>query len=239
MPDVLVGTDRLRALIFDVDGTLYPQPRIRRVMAARLLRAHWSRPWAAVRVSRVLGAYRHAQETLRRERFCGDVAAAQRDRAADRTRSDPADVADLARQWMDDLPLDVIARSPRRGLGELLDRAAARGLRLAAVSDYPADRKLEALGIADRFDVVLCAQDPRVRALKPDPRGLLLALELLGVDGAAAIYVGDRADVDAPAAAAARMRCVLVGTARRRRVGAVVAPRYADFLSLANALDRQ
>ena len=59
-----------------------------------------------------------------------------------------------------------------------------RGTKLGALSDYPAVAKLEALGIADRFDVVLSAQDPRVHAFKPNPKGLLVALEALAVEPA-------------------------------------------------------
>jgi phosphoglycolate phosphatase/putative hydrolase of the HAD superfamily len=157
--------------------------------------------------------------------------------AAEQTGTDPADVAALAHRWMEQLPLDVIAKSIRPGLLQLLDVAAAGGLRMAAVSDYPAQQKLLALGVADRFDVVLSAQDPRVCAFKPDPRGLLVALDELGVDHTEALYIGDRVDVDAAAAAAARVRCVLVGGARHTR-GAPT-PRYVDFALLARTLEQR
>ena len=92
-----------------------------------------------------------------------------------------------------------------------------RGLRLGALSDYPATRKLEALGVADRFDVVLSAQDPRVHAFKPSPKGLLVALEELGAAPGDALYVGDREDVDGAAARAAGMRYVIIGATSTKR----------------------
>jgi FMN phosphatase YigB (HAD superfamily) len=88
------------------------------------------------------------------------------------------------------------------------------------VSDYPAAAKLNALGIAHLFDVVLCAQDPAIGVFKPHPRGLENALERLGVDASEALYVGDRADVDAVAASAARIPCAILSRARGRQAGA-------------------
>jgi len=45
------------AIIFDLDGTLYHQSRLRRAMLLRLLRAHVSRPLEGLRTARILSAY--------------------------------------------------------------------------------------------------------------------------------------------------------------------------------------
>ncbi len=100
----------------------------------------------------------------------------------------------------------------RPGLVDVLDAIAATGARLGAVSDYPADRKLA--GARHRRPLRRGAVGPgsaRVGVFKPDPKGLLVALGQLGVEPGEALYVGDRAEVDGRAAAAAGMRCVLVG----------------------------
>ncbi len=83
-------------------------------------------------------------------------------------------------------------------------------MRLAALSDYPAEAKLRALGIADLFELVLCAQAPEIGVFKPHPRGLQVVLEQMGVDRHECLYVGDRADVDAAAAAAAGVACAIL-----------------------------
>jgi phosphoglycolate phosphatase len=69
-------------------------------------------------------------------------------------------------------------------------------------------------GLLDAFACVLGAED--VPAFKPDPSGLLLALERLGVDAADAIYVGDTTiDAEAAANAALRFIAVLTGPTTR------------------------
>jgi FMN phosphatase YigB (HAD superfamily) len=117
---------------------------------------------------------------------------------------------------MESAPLDLVTSSARTGLVDALDALLAAGIKLGVVSDYPAARKLRALGIADRIEVVVSAQDPRVGAFKPNPLGIRTALDDLGVGCPEALYVGDRADVDAAAAAALGMRCVLIGRPARR-----------------------
>jgi len=80
------------------------------------------------------------------------------------------------------------------------------------LSDYPAHAKLDALGIARYFELVLSATDPDVAAFKPSPAGLMVACQRWKLDRGDVLYVGDRLDVDADAAAAAGTPCALITT---------------------------
>ena len=229
---------QLDALVFDVDGTLYHQRRVRAAMLLRLLRECLLRPRDGARAVRVVRAYRRAQEALRgaaaAPAFEGDAGLGQL-RLTEEWTGLPAPVVSAAvARWMEREPLPLIARAVLPGLRRFLERAAARGIRLAVVSDYPAQAKLEALGIADRFEVVVCAQDAEVGAFKPDPRGLLLALARMGVAPDRALYVGDRAEVDGVTARRAGVPAVIVG---RGGSGSSPAVRHvADYATLERAL---
>ncbi len=206
---------RLKAIVFDVDGTLYRQDPVRRAMLGRLLKAHLGRPLTGLRTLRWLRAYRSAQERLRGEPpESGDLAARQLRLACQWTGADPADLRRCVRRWMEQEPLALLRPSLREGLPTLLAVARRRGLRVAACSDYPAAEKLTAMGIAGLFDVVVTAQDPDVQRFKPDPRMLEVALGRLGVAKEEALYVGDRPEVDAEAAHRAGMACAIVGPRR-------------------------
>ena len=210
--DGMPRSHSIRGVIFDIDGTLYRQRPVRRQMALRLATRYWHAPRSGARTVRVLAASREAQEVLRSGGSVDDVARTQIDFAAERTGV-PADrVRVLVEEWMEKRPLDLVVSHARTGLLATLDALRDRGLRLGVVSDYPAAGKLAALGISDRFDTVISADDPRVQAFKPDPRGLTVALEDLGLHSSEAIYVGDRIDVDAPAATAAGMSWALIGS---------------------------
>ena len=84
-------------------------------------------------------------------------------------------------------------------------------MQLGVVSDYPADDKVRSLGLSGFFRVVVSAQESAVGVFKPHPRGLEVALRRMGVENGAALYIGDRVDVDAQFATAAGVPCVIVG----------------------------
>jgi len=100
---------------------------------------------------------------------------------------------------------------------DLLEAAKHQDIRLGLLSDYPAARKLRAMGLDGRFSVVLTAQDLRVGSFKPSPRGLEVMLEDLGVEPVTAVYVGDRPSVDGEAARRAGVMGVILGQPPGRR----------------------
>jgi beta-phosphoglucomutase len=81
---------------------------------------------------------------------------------------------------------------PLAGLVALLDWAEARGLRLGIVTNAPRanlDHTLEALNIGSRFQVLVAAED--VTRGKPDPLPYRAALERLGVRADEALVFED------------------------------------------------
>jgi putative hydrolase of the HAD superfamily len=88
---------------------------------------------------------------------------------------------------------------------------ARAGLRLGAVTNAHRavqERKLAATGFAELVPILVTLETHGVG--KPDPRVWLTACELLGVDPARTVYVGDEPDVDARAAAEAGLLGVWV-----------------------------
>jgi putative hydrolase of the HAD superfamily len=204
------NTSRLKAIVFDVDGTLYDQTIVRLGMFARLMAFTARYPthgWQAIQILRM---FRRAQETLRHREDVGDVGLAQAREVAQRLGVSVDDVRRCVSRWMEHEPLDLLSRARRDGLTETFAAARARGIRLGVCSDYPADAKLAALHLHGVFDVVVCAQDADVQRFKPDPRGLLVATERLGVTAGEALFVGDRPEVDGVAADRAGMASVMV-----------------------------
>lgn len=198
--------------MLDLDGTLYDAPRMRRLMFLKLAGAYALRPLEGWRVSRVLRGYRRAQEALRlTAEGPADLETLQRELAARASGCDIETVAQCVERWMRREPDGVLRRCMDPGVPEFLEKAAAQGLGLAVLSDYPAESKLEAMGIRSFFQQVVIAQDPEVLRFKPDPRGLEIAMRRLGVAKEETLYVGDRFEVDGVAARRAGVACVLVG----------------------------
>jgi FMN phosphatase YigB (HAD superfamily) len=217
-----------RAVVLDVDGTLYDQRKLRRAMLAALVRAHALRPVRGWKTASVLSAYRRAQEDLRSK---SGSAAAQLEIACAKTGSSPEFARACVEQWMESAPLAFLPRCIQPGLREFLDVCRTRGVRLAALSDYPAEAKLEALGIAPAFELALSAQSAEIARFKPDPRGIQVTLRRLEVSPDQALYVGDRPEVDAPAAFAAGVACVIIGRPARPAAAYHGVSGYAELTS--------
>ena len=174
-----------------------------------VLRAHLSDPVEGYRTIRLLSAYRHAQEDLRNGAGEGSTAARQLTIACEKTGCDAARADELIVRWMEVEPLDLLRAHRRDGLIDTLVALRDSGLRLALLSDYPAQAKLAALESDHLFEVVVSAQDPEVGVFKPSPRGIEVTLSRLGVLPNEAVYIGDRHDVDYPAANAAGVECAI------------------------------
>lgn len=201
----------LKAIVFDLDGTLYDQTPVRLGMMWRLLAFTCRHPKAGLEAMRVLRAFRDAQERLRH--VTGSVAAiaeAQAEEAAARTGASLHVVHHCVKRWMEMEPLDLLRPARRDGVVETMANARARGLKLGIVSDYPAAAKIAALRLDRTFDTIVCAQDADVQRFKPDPRGLLVAIARLGVTPEQTLYVGDRPEVDGEAAMRAGVASVMV-----------------------------
>jgi FMN phosphatase YigB (HAD superfamily) len=184
-----------RAVLFDVDGTLYHQPTLRALMAlelaslplARLSLASARRTWRAV------GCFRRVREELR-GRAASEVPLAQAQflQAAERAGVEPAEMEAAVSEWIFERPLKYLRLCRRSGVEALFSFLASRGVQVGVFSDYPVTEKLEALGLSGRVSVALCATDPEIGAFKPDPRGWLRACALWGLEPREVLYVGDR-----------------------------------------------
>jgi len=126
---------------------------------------------------------------------------------------DPTTITEYIRLYRakaDEVMVDLTSMLP--GAADTVRALHDEGLRLAIVSQklrHLVFAVLEREDLAGCFKVVLGGQD--VPAFKPDPRGLQMALERLGVDADDAIYVGDTV-IDAEAAANANLRFIGVLT---------------------------
>jgi phosphoglycolate phosphatase/putative hydrolase of the HAD superfamily len=212
-----IDRNQIKGLLFDVDGTLYRQKPLRLAMVWRLLCHYRWRPLALLRVMRILSAYRGAQEELRSgHRPVGSIAEAQLQLAAQKAGVDLEEVVRCVARWIEQEPLALLSRFIQPGLMKLLDDGCRRGLRMGVVSDYPATEKLQVLGLARYFDVVVIAQAPEVNAFKPDPTGMKVALKRLELAPQEVLYVGDRPEIDAEAARMAGVPCVILTHALKR-----------------------
>jgi FMN phosphatase YigB (HAD superfamily) len=200
------------AWLVDLDGTLYTARWVKLAMAVEVALFGWS-------ALAILRQFRHDHEALRDEQRAGtglvlsqaSPFASQIARTAQALNVSVEQVERTVQDWMFARPGKWIGRFPNtRLLGELRD-FKAHGGRTALVSDYPAERKIDALKSRRLFDVVVAnGEENGPRRLKPDPEGYMRASELLHVAPERCLVIGDRDDADGGAARAAKMGFRLV-----------------------------
>jgi FMN phosphatase YigB (HAD superfamily) len=193
--------------LVDLDGTLYRQRWVRLAMAAELMLGHW-------RVIPLLQTFRRTQEELRQE--VGQAKQCpygqQLERVAHRFGSTPEQVRATVEYWMVERPLKWLNLCRRRQLIDEIRCFHQRGGQTAVVSDYPAAKKLQALGVMSLFDVVVAnGEVDGCYRLKPWPDGYLMAASRLGVAPNECLVLGDRDEIDGEAARRAGMAFELIG----------------------------
>jgi HAD superfamily hydrolase (TIGR01549 family) len=212
-------TRPIRAVLLDVDGTLYHQDALRCLIAFELSALPLAKGSyrLAVHVWRVLRCFRRVREELRRLGSpTTSLAELQYVETAKRTGTDPAEVEQIVAEWIDQRPLKYLRLCRRCGIEGFLAFLESKAVHIGVFSDYPTLNKLQALGLSCRTMLALCATDPDINAFKPHPKGFLRACATWGLPPEEVLYVGDRSEVDAIGAAAAGMRCAIL----IRRTGA-------------------
>jgi FMN phosphatase YigB (HAD superfamily) len=199
------------AWLIDLDGTLYRAAPLKLAMAAELA-------LFGLGALGTVRAFRHAHEQLREElaanahtSFEPSPLAEQLRRVASATGRNAAQIEATIGNWMVERPSRWLGRFRRSSLVSEIHAHRAAGGRTAVVSDYPARRKLEALGVTDLFDTVVSnGEHASLKRLKPAPDGMLLAASELGVKPERCLVIGDRDDADGAAARAAGMAFRLI-----------------------------
>ena len=184
-----------RAVVFDIDGTLYPTRRIAKRSLA-LIAGNL----------RLFYAFGKARQALRRELPGPELRQRQAELVARSLGVDAAEAARrieqvVYRQW----PRCFARLRPYDGVAETLAALRRKGLRLGVVSDSPFTReKLAALGLHGGWNAVVSADE--AGALKPNPEPFLRIARLLDVAPGEVLFVGNSYRRDVVGAHRAGMR---------------------------------
>ena len=199
----MIGADRkinldwsqIRLVVFDVDGTLYDQRRLRLLMARDIF-FHLLAS-GDLRCVRLLRTYRHLREHLA-EKETARFEQVLLEKTVTACGCSPAVVQQTVFTWMEQRPLPYLTRCRFPGIEAVFAGLRYRGIAIGIYSDYPAQAKLDAMGL--HADYVVCAPDEGVGYLKPHPRGLQVLLERAKIAPENTLLVGDRTERDGEAA---------------------------------------
>lgn len=191
--------EKYKAVIFDLDGTLYNNKGLPMKLVLGDIRNMW-----------VLGAERKARKMIKGQDF-GDAAGVYDALFQKMTEVKKSLTIEKARQWYQEryMPLQVAILGMYfdiRPLAiELLEAMKARNLKVILYSDYGHEtEKIEALGIPQNlFDGIVSAA--KMGGLKPASTSMERLMKQFDLSADSTLYIGDREDTDGESARAVGM----------------------------------
>lgn len=185
--------DKIKLLIFDVDGTLYDQSKLRKKMLYTLFLYYVLRPW---KYKDIIALYHFRKE---REKHAGyssvDLEQEQYNWCKGKTSLNANELKLVVEKWIYDVPNQFLKGYKFVGLDTFFDELKKRNILTAVYSDYPAAKKLKAMGI--EVDLIVSSTQTEVNAFKPHPKGLNYILSKFpGINAEQCVFIGDRPELD-------------------------------------------
>lgn len=193
--------------VFDVDGTLYYQNKLRLIMGKRLLMYYLFHPLKFKDLI-IIKNFRSLRENAKDTNGLFDITAKKCNVSVSR-------VNEVIKKWIYENPIDALIASKDDTLLAIIDKLKANGKTVAIWSDYEADDKLKALQLST--DYVYTAEQERVGELKPSPKGLNLIMSDLNVPKDKTIMIGDRMVKDGEAAKKAGCDYLILSKSKKKR----------------------
>lgn len=197
---------KIRAVIFDVDGTLYLQSALRKKMLYDLLGYFLVRPW---KWKDLLILYHFRKEREKRSFEPGsNLEQAQYEWCSEKCGYPIESVKRVIEKWIFTHPNQYLLNCTYPGTKMFFDTLKKHGIKTAIFSEYKATEKLQAMGL--NADLVACSTDPDIDQFKPNPKGLLVIAEKFGLSPWQCLFIGDREDKDGKCAQQAQMPYLIV-----------------------------
>ena len=217
-----------KAILFDVDGTLYMQHGLRLTMAKALAKyfllhpSHIKELLALIKYRRIREhwediIHKHFDNLTNQNNPKGlaNMEMMQYQYTAQKLHMTSQQVQDTVHYWMHFYPLSILERYKDKELCLLLEQMREQGTVIAAYSDYPASEKLKVLQIHTEY--IFCSSDDDINCMKPHPKAVQIILEKLKLSEKEVLMIGDRYSKDGLAAINSGMDYLILGTSMSMR----------------------
>jgi putative hydrolase of the HAD superfamily len=201
---------KIKAVAFDIDGTLYPY----------YLMYFYSIP-IFIRYPRFIYNFSRVRKSIRKLNKIDDFHKTQAELLAEKLKDSPARVyrklEDIIYTKWEKIFKWVKLYS---GVRETLRILKRKNLKLAALSDFPVQNKLRYLGLEGYWDCAFSSEE--ISYLKPHPISFRILSEKLNIEPEEILYVGDTYLYDIIGAYNAGFKTAFLTSDLRKR-------KYADF----------
>ncbi len=205
--DPLIDYSKIKLVIFDVDGTLYNQKKMRIYMFIEIVLFLIMNPRKYNEI-KVLKEFREQRE-IQSNKNITNLKNSQYEWAAQKLKVEPLYVKKIVDEWIFKRPLKYLVKCRCYGVRMLFQKLKNQGIKIAIYSDYPAKKKIQVLGLS--ADLIVSSIDKNIDRFKPDPKAVLYILKKLRVNKPEnCLFVGDRYDKDQACAENASVASLII-----------------------------
>jgi FMN phosphatase YigB (HAD superfamily) len=211
--DILNTINTCRLFIFDLDGTLYDQPGLRRKLSVDLtlkLFLFKIRPLDL----KIITTFREERE-LHKGYSSTDLNEEQYRWCSERLNIHVSRVKQTIEKCMYMNPLRFILGVKYKGISEFFNTLRKKGKIIAIFSDFPVKEKMNLLQL--KADSYFCSTDPAIGQMKPSAKALQFICGQMNCSIDEAILIGDRDDTDGESARQAGMKYLIIDKSEAKK----------------------
>ena len=177
-----------KALIVDLDGTLYFQYGVQCIMGCRMLFYYLFHFWKFKELLAIMYYRKQREKNLK------EIVDNQYILVAQKYGINPKRVEEIVQIWLFHKPLTLLKIFKDKKLVKIIDKCKNTGINIIIYSDYPTKEKLMALNI--KYCKSYDSTHPEIRTLKPDVKGLQYILKSNILNKKDVLLIGDRDSKD-------------------------------------------
>ena len=177
--------------IFDVDGTLYDQKKMRTKMMIELAKYYSVRPWKLNEL-KILKDFREHREHL--GKMESTMIGSEQYNIYDRSNLKIDEIKEIVAKWIRSEPLRHIYKYTYENIRQLFLYLHQQNISTAVLSDYYPNLKMKAMELPCNH--MYSSESPEINSLKPNPKGIEFILKDLGLSRERTVFIGDRNDTD-------------------------------------------
>lgn len=198
-----INWDKIKAIIFDLDGTLYSQNYVRyRILICLFI--HIVKNKNGLRDFLILAHFRRNFEALSESQ---SLAKNQFNATANFFNLSEHLIKQVVHKWMINKPLPFIEKAKFNDVDNFFLLLKSKNIKICIFSNYPVKDKIKALKL--KPDLLCYPNKYSIRHLKPHPEGILYLLKRLHIRSNQSIMIGDRENIDGLCAQKANVSFIL------------------------------
>ncbi len=206
-------TVKPEVIIFDLDGTLYDQAKLRRILMRKLLfRLLTFR--TSLLDFRIISCFRKEREK-KKGYASGKLEEEQYEWCAESLGLSSDRIRKSIDYYMHKFPLRFLKRVKFNGIDDFFEFLYKKKIRIVVYSDYPIEEKLKALKLT--ANASYCSTHESINQLKPALKALKLICTEMKCDPGRMLYIGDRQDNDGEGAGMAGIPFILLDYSQAKK----------------------